>query len=413
MTSPFSVVATGQSLIHQDLRGVADSRLDAVIALIRRADLAFTNFEMTVLGSHGGWPLKGSYFGYAEPVVLDCLKSMGFSVLSLANNHAFDLGPPGILSTIEEARRLGFIYAGTGQDLQSAEAPGKGKAAGRAIGLVAMDAGPGPAFMYAADAKGTRPARPGVNELKVERRFDVDEPAFAVLQHLQRQVGTTQLELANYAQPNDPPQTDGTNETDFFGTVFRQGRVTHRRVTVDPKSAIRQLSAIRKATAEGLFVIAYMHHHHWEPDWLRTPGWVQDFARICVDAGARMFVSHGAPVLQGVEIYKNAPIFYGLGNFLFHTSHDDDEWSPRDVWKSVIATCHFDGEGTLEAIDLDPIAVGGPDALDDRTAARLPYPVLAEGWLAGEILDDLADRSNQYGTRLVKGGNCARLTIAG
>ena len=142
--------------------------------------------------------------------------------------------------------------------------------------------------MYAADAKGTRPARPGVNELKVERRFDVDEPAFAVLQHLQRQVGTTQLELANYAQPNDPPQTDGTNETDFFGTVFRQGLGTHRRVTVDPKSAIRQLSAIRKATAQGLFVIAYLHHHHWEPDWLRTPGWVQDFARICVDAGARM-----------------------------------------------------------------------------------------------------------------------------
>jgi poly-gamma-glutamate synthesis protein (capsule biosynthesis protein) len=126
-----------------------------------------------------------------------------------------------------------------------------------------------------------------------------------------------------------------------------------------------------------------------------------------------MFVSHGAPVLQGVEIYKNAPIFYGLGNFLFHTSHDDDEWSPRDVWKSVIATCHFDGEGNLEGIDLDPIAVGGPDALDDRTAARLPYPVLAEGWLAGEILGDLADRSNQYGTGLVKAGNRARLTIAG
>lgn len=223
MTSPFSVVATGQSLIHQDLRGVADSRLDAVIALIRRADLAFTNFEMTVLGSHGGWPLKGSYFGYAEPVVLDCLKSMGFSVLSLANNHAFDLGPPGILSTMEEARRLGFIYAGTGQDLQSAEAPGKGKAAGRAIGLVAMDAGPGPAFMYAADAKGTRPARPGVNELKVERRFDVDERAFAVLQHLQRQVGTTQLELANYAQPNDPPQTDGTNENRLLRNSLQTG----------------------------------------------------------------------------------------------------------------------------------------------------------------------------------------------
>ncbi|MER8923834.1 CapA family protein [Mesorhizobium sp. M0802] len=39
---------------------------------------------------------------------------------------------------------------------------------------------------------------------------------------------------------------------------------------------------------------------------------------MCIDAGANLFVSHGAPVLQAVEIYNGAPIFYGLGNFLFH-----------------------------------------------------------------------------------------------
>ncbi len=61
------------------------------------------------------------------------------------------------------------------------------------------------------------------------------------------------------------------------------------------------------------------------------PAWVVDFAHRCVDAETRAFVGHGAPVLQAIEIYKGAPLFYGLGNFLFPLKEGQAEWSPSEV----------------------------------------------------------------------------------
>ena len=96
MTAPFQFIATGQSLIHYDLRSINDARFEAIKSIIREADASFTNFEMTVYGRHAGWPLKGLYFSCADPDVLDSLRDIGFSILSLSNNHAFDLGPSGV-----------------------------------------------------------------------------------------------------------------------------------------------------------------------------------------------------------------------------------------------------------------------------------------------------------------------------
>jgi poly-gamma-glutamate capsule biosynthesis protein CapA/YwtB (metallophosphatase superfamily) len=39
--------------------------------------------------------------------------------------------------------------------------------------------------------------------------------------------------------------------------------------------------------------------------------WQRIFAKRCAEAGASVFVGHGAPLLQGVEIHRGAPLFYG------------------------------------------------------------------------------------------------------
>lgn len=46
-------------------------------------------------------------------------------------------------------------------------------------------------------------------------------------------------------------------------------------------------------------------------------------ARAYIDAGADVVVGHHAHVLQGVEIYKDKPIIYNLGNFLFNGEEID------------------------------------------------------------------------------------------
>ncbi len=411
MPSPFTLAITGQSLIHHDIRACVDPGFLQIVEILKKADVAFTNFEGTILGRHGGSPMKGSYFGYSDPQVLDALKQAGFNALALANNHAFDLGPPGILSTLEEVRARGFLHAGIGLDRDHAVAPGVAAIRSRLIGLVAMDAGPGPRTMYADNARYRRPSRPGVNQLEVTRIFEADRAAFDMLATIQTTFQSSKLERANYAQPDDPPVLDEDAEIDFYGNIFRRADVNRRVIAVDPDSASIHLEAIARARSREQFVIAYLHHHHWEPNWRDVPDWVRAFAHACIDAGANVFVSHGTPVLQPIEIYKRAPIFFGLGNFIFHTEKGETEWSSPDVWKSVVATCAFDPAGPLQ-IDLLPVALGGEERIEGLDFHERQVPMVASGKIAQQIIDDLAERSAIFGTTIERHGPTGRIQVS-
>lgn len=409
MKDSFCVVVTGQSLIKSDVRHVQHRRFQDVLGFLRQGDVVFTNFESTVLGRYGGWPTKGRYFDYSRPEMLDALQAMGFNALALANNHAFDLGPAGVLSTLGEVWSRGFLHAGIGTDETDAMKPGRQRLGGREVSLFALDAGPGSDNMYAENRSAARPARPGVNRLKTVRKLGVTQESFHKLAMLTQELRTSQLELTNYAQPDDPTPVAGDGELNFYGTVFKQDSEFRRLVEVDPDNAAEHLSAIRRAAARGDFVIAYLHHHHWEPGWQDVPSWVQGFAHACVDAGANLFVSHGAPVLQAIEIYKDAPLFYGLGNFLFHVPAEETEWSAPEVWRSLVAACRFDGDGTLESIDLLPVVIGDEEGLSET---RGLVPLAATGDVARDILQGFTQRSRGFGTEVTSTGSSARVTLA-
>lgn len=198
-------------------------------------------------------------------------------------------------------------------------------------------------------------------------------------------------------------------EINFYGTVFTQAADFGRLIEVDQQSAAIHLSAIRHAAAQGDFVIAYLHHHHWEPGWQDVPRWVQTFARMCIDAGANLFVSHGAPVLQAVEIHNGAPIFYGLGNFLFHVHPDEIEWDPPEVWQSIVAACRYDAGGNLAGIDLLPVVIGGEPQSLGSTTGRL-VPMVATGNTARDIIEGFATRSRAFGVEIELSSTCGRIT---
>ncbi|TPM27740.1 CapA family protein [Mesorhizobium sp. B2-2-2] len=83
--------------------------------------------------------MKGSYFGCSAAVVLDALKDIGFNALALSNNHAFDLGPLGVLSTLEEAAERGFHHADIGVDAEDARRPGMKTYGARKVALVSRE----------------------------------------------------------------------------------------------------------------------------------------------------------------------------------------------------------------------------------------------------------------------------------
>lgn len=398
MTHTFTIAVTGQSLIKHDIRGVDTPGFQGAREVLAQADLAFTNFESTILGSHGGWPLKGSFFGCSQPVVLDALQAMGFQALSLSNNHAFDLGPSGILSTLEEVERRGFLHAGIGRNHTAAARAGKGSFGGRKVALVAMDGGPGPDFMYAADAANGRPERPGVNRLGLTKVIDVDNDAFEQLRRVRDKVGYTRMDLGNDSQPDDAPHVELEAEVSIARAIFRRADRFGRNVTADEADISRNLAAITAAAEEGCLVIAYLHHHHWASDWYQVPEWVGGVAKQCIDAGAAMFVSHGAPVLQPVEIYRGRPIFYSLGNFVFHVKSEKSQWRAQEVWESVIGLCSFDEDGKLAGMAFHPVVIGGSETAKSDALEQRLTPELVCGADAERILHRFREQSAKVGT---------------
>lgn len=57
---------------------------------------------------------------------------------------------------------------------------------------------------------------------------------------------------------------------------------------------------------------------HGGTELAEEPNQIQlDFGRLAVEAGADLVLAHHPHVLQAVEVYKDKPILYSLGNFLF------------------------------------------------------------------------------------------------
>ncbi|ALL13197.1 CapA family protein [Caulobacter henricii] len=174
--------------------------------------------------------------------------------------------------------------------------------------------------------------------------------------------------------------------------------------------ATRVLDALSDAARRADVVIAYQHNHDWEPDMARVPDWQRVFARRCVDAGASVFVGHGAPLLQGMEVYRGAPVIYGLGNFIFQTEKPPGAYPP-EAWEGVLVECEFSARRCrsvrLVPIRLNEIGRAGPDDLATRG-----MPSLASGSQALAILDRIADRSLALGGRLLIGdGTDAQLQV--
>jgi poly-gamma-glutamate synthesis protein (capsule biosynthesis protein) len=251
--------------------------------------------------------------------------------------------------------------------------------------------------MYAADAAKGRPERPGVNRLRLTQVLDVDNDAFEQLRSVRNRIGYTTRHLGNDSQPDDVLPVEHGVEIAIARAIFRRSDRFGRNVKVDEEDMSRNLSAIASAAEEGHLVIAYLHHHHWATDWYQVPEWVGSVAKTCIDAGAAMFVSHGAPVLQPVEIYRGRPIFYSLGNFIFHVKSENSPWRAQEVWESVIGLCSFGEDGALAAIAFHPIVIGGSEALASDDLEQRRAPELVYGADAERILNRFRDNSAKLG----------------
>lgn len=83
----------------------------------------------------------------------------------------------------------------------------------------------------------------------------------------------------------------------------------------NPLNPVKQYYSIQEARLNADYVLVIIHggHEHYQ---LPSPR-MQETYRFFIDAGADAVVNHHQHCFSGYEIYKNKPIFYGLGNFCF------------------------------------------------------------------------------------------------
>lgn len=358
------ITLTGQSMIRADIREHAPAAVP-VIASFLKGDVVFTNFEATIFDERKGQSPRDGRF-LSPPEVLDALKTFGFNLLSLANNHAFDLKAAGIENTLEHTKRLGLAAAGTGRTVAEAVAPAYLRTQKGTVALIAIASG------LIEEGGAASATRPGVNELRVIGNKPHAEDSARILASIREAKDRADLVI-----------------------VYQ-----HNHVFDKPFQTI-MLEELPERLAP--------------PDWLRQ--WTHDE----VGAGADIVVMHGAPLLHGIEIYRGRPIFFDLGNFIFQAPPSNILLDEPINWESVVAYVEFQGDA-LQSIKLTPlwqnkIGEGQPDVHDERNNNRflktrgLPSP--AKGDQARYILERLASLSQPFGTVIDIHGESADVRIPG
>ena len=118
-STAITIVLTGQSMIRSDLRTTKPAALPAIKALLN-GDVIFTNLEAAV--AEPGETIQEGRGFLTPPEALDALTAMGFNLLALSGNHAFDLKEAGIRNTLRELDRRHIVHAGTGNNIAEAAA---------------------------------------------------------------------------------------------------------------------------------------------------------------------------------------------------------------------------------------------------------------------------------------------------
>jgi poly-gamma-glutamate capsule biosynthesis protein CapA/YwtB (metallophosphatase superfamily) len=101
-----------------------DFLFDDVRAELRRADLVVGHLEVphTLRGTERGFDVPASA---SDPAHLPALARAGFAVVTLSGNHVFDLGPEGVIDTIDGLSAAGVRSCGAGRDLAAAREPAR------------------------------------------------------------------------------------------------------------------------------------------------------------------------------------------------------------------------------------------------------------------------------------------------
>ncbi len=421
--------AAGDVLIQ---RRIYDSYagFNEIKAFLARGDARVFNLETTLHyeGECYASQYSGGTYLRCDPEVFGDLLGFGFNMTTPNNNHAMDFSYEGLLKTREYIAQYDIPQCGTGRNLDEASAPAYLDTPNGRVAMIAVNSTFNPAAMAGRQSRRI-PGRPGINGLRFNERIVVSAEDFEKIVGIGERSGINVQKNIERAEGYWTSPPEGTY---MLGDIcFVRGENAGRQTSVDPRDLARVKQAIYEAQLQADYIIVSMHSHELSGMTKESPAdFLVEFAHACIDAGANAVVGHGPHLLRPIEIYRNRPIFYSLGDFilqLYNVSFAPEEFfetkgltsdtavhellairsnrftrglmvDPK-MNEAVIPYWETDEKGDLTYLELLPINLHMNGKKSDE---GLPY-------LGGDIsfMNRLAEISAPYGTKIEMCGGVA------
>ncbi len=299
-----------QKRIYDDYEGFYE-----LAQFIKQGDARFFNLETTL--NHEGEACASQFSGgtylRTNPEVLDDIKKFGFNITSFNNNHAMDFFYTGFECTLNALNKSGLIHSGAGRNLAEASAPRYLETKNGRVALISVNYNFDPSMMAGKQSPRV-PGRPGINGLRLEQHIELPKED---LEYIKRIAKITNINAEKeitrkegyYAELSD-------NECELGALKFTLGNEPKYVVEVNKSDLERVDTAIYEAQLQADYIIISVHSHQVGKDAKENPAeFLKDFAHHCIDVGAHAIIGHGPHLLRPIEVYKDCPIFYSLGDF--------------------------------------------------------------------------------------------------
>jgi poly-gamma-glutamate capsule biosynthesis protein CapA/YwtB (metallophosphatase superfamily) len=113
--------------------------------------------------------------------------------------------------------------------------------------------------------------------------------------------------------------------------------------------------------------------------------------RLAINAGADLVVGSHPHVVQAIEIYKEKPIFYSLGNFIFGS----DFKPARGYRNGLVAIAEVENRQVVRVLIV-------PSAINEKEQPALLGPDQSE---SAALMDNIKRLSSAFGTQFIRHGN--------
>ncbi len=314
-----------QKRIYDGFEGIAE-----LAPFIKQGDARFFNLETTLNreGEACASQFSGGTYLRTDPAVLGDILRFGFNMTSFNNNHALDFGYRGLLRTWETVNASGLVHAGVGRNLAEAAAPRFLETKNGRVALISVNTNFNPS-MLAGEQTPRVPGRPGVNGLRIESRIELPKKDLEAIRRIAKETGINVG--AEITRKEGYIAELPENEAEFGDYRFVEGECSRVVSHVSATDMARVEKAIAEATFQADYVLISIHSHQLSGTAKENPSdFLIEFAHRCIDVGANAVIGHGPHLLRPIEIYRDCPIFYSLGDFTLQLY--DIEFAPEEFY---------------------------------------------------------------------------------